>query len=188
MIDYKKLSAAIDYYENKGFELIDVPWCVQPEADAFTRPELAEQIKTRLGVHIGSGEQGFIDMMLDGLMPIGKYMTVTPCFRHEKEYSELTRPWFLKLELIDYKPKDMYKSLIEITNASYEFFKIFIEPDVIATNLWEFDIISKENNIELGSYGVRKMDQREWVYGTGLAEPRLSTTIDIIKRNKWCTR
>lgn len=35
-----------------------------------------------------------------------------------------------------------------------------------------YDITYK--GIELGSYGMRKCEFLEWVYGTGCAEPRLS--------------
>ena len=33
------------------------------------------------------------------------------------------------------------------------------------------------NGEELGSYGIRKCEFLKWIYGTGCAEPRLSTLI-----------
>ena len=34
------------------------------------------------------------------------------------------------------------------------------------------------NGIEVGSYGLRMGNGYEWVYGTGLAEPRFSVAIN----------
>jgi hypothetical protein len=34
------------------------------------------------------------------------------------------------------------------------------------------------NGVELGSYGVRHFENIDWIYGTGLAEPRLSTVMN----------
>jgi len=36
------------------------------------------------------------------------------------------------------------------------------------------DIVTVNSNIELGSYGIGSYENYKWVYGTGLAEPRLS--------------
>ena len=35
--------------------------------------------------------------------------------------------------------------------------------------------------IEIGSYGIRKCDYLEWIYGTACAEPRMSV---VILKNK----
>jgi hypothetical protein len=51
------------------------------------------------------------------------------------------------------------------------------EIKIVKTNIG-YDL--ELNNIELGSYGVRKYGQLHWVYGTGLAEPRFSKVCEII--------
>ena len=48
-------------------------------------------------------------------------------------------------------------------------------------NVYNFDIIDKNTSIELGSYGIRSTminnKKQEWIYATGCAEPRLSSTV-----------
>lgn len=184
MIDYRKIVAAIDYYEKHGFELIEVPWCVVPEAKLATLPKHIDrkQTETVWGDLIGSAEQGFIDMMIDSLMPFGRYMAVSPCFRIERQYSELTRPWFMKLELIDYMPKSPAQSRDELLQLSLEFFRRYIDTTVEVMGDGMFDIVTLDPVIELGSYGTRIFGNHEWAYGTGIAEPRLSTSIELSRR------
>jgi hypothetical protein len=35
------------------------------------------------------------------------------------------------------------------------------------------------NGVEIGSYGIRKTSFLEWIYGTGLAEPRFSRSLKL---------
>jgi hypothetical protein len=42
-------------------------------------------------------------------------------------------------------------------------------------NVLQYDI--QYNGIELGSYGIRSCDFLEWIYGTAIAEPRLTLAI-----------
>ena len=56
-----------------------------------------------------------------------------------------------------------------------KFFEQFFGEDecrIIDTSNLSFDITYKD--VELGSYGIRKCDFLTWIYGTGLAEPRLT--------------
>lgn len=39
----------------------------------------------------------------------------------------------------------------------------------------QYDLMYRD--VELGSYGIRKCDFLTWVYGTGVAEPRLTRTL-----------
>ena len=55
----------------------------------------------------------------------------------------------------------------------------YVEPfcgglEIIKTDIG-YDITI--NGEELGSYGIRKCEFLKWIYGTGCAEPRLSTLI-----------
>lgn len=190
MIDYQKIADAIEHYKKYGFELIDVPWCVVEEANRVTLPKHIARVETPWGDLIGSAEQGFIDLMIDSLMPHGRYMAVSPCFRIEEQYSELTRPYFMKLELIEYRPAHPWSNspaqsptlacefMIE---AAMAFFSSYVRCDRIPMENESTDIVTPDG-IELGSYGMRSFKTHKWVYGTGLAEPRLSSAIEILGR------
>jgi hypothetical protein len=39
------------------------------------------------------------------------------------------------------------------------------------------------NGIEIGSYGIRSCEYLEWIYATGLAEPRMSIVKNIVNKN-----
>ena len=60
-----------------------------------------------------------------------------------------------------------------------QFFSLHVPVDLVKTDDERsdesYDIES--NGIELGSYGIRQHENITWVYGTGLAEPRLSIAI-----------
>lgn len=43
---------------------------------------------------------------------------------------------------------------------------------ILQTSLESFDLMYQ--NIELGSYGIRKVEEFSFIYGTGLALPRFS--------------
>ena len=65
--------------------------------------------------------------------------------------------------------------------------------EIKETSTNEFDINAivklKDHNglfdktIELGSYGIRSNDFIEYIYGTGLAEPRLTKTLNLLNIN-----
>ncbi len=55
---------------------------------------------------MGSAEQGFVQLMLDGKLPLGSHMAAGPCFRDD-EVDDLHQKTFFKVELIivtDYAP------------------------------------------------------------------------------------
>jgi hypothetical protein len=61
---------------------------------------------------------------------------------------------------------------------AYEFHNKYVEVDIIETEPNTYDLVDKELRIELGSYGIRKVDDLQFVYGTGVALPRLDTVIE----------
>jgi phenylalanyl-tRNA synthetase alpha subunit len=126
------------------------------------------------GYLVASGEQGFIELMIRENL-VGKYFTITPCFREEK-YDELHLPYFMKLELIDTEVDN--KKLPAMINDAKRFFDNYLETKVIPTKDG-YDIVSAKSNIELGSYGIRAYKEFLWVYGTGVAEPRLSQVLEM---------
>ena len=38
------------------------------------------------------------------------------------------------------------------------------------------------NGIELGSYGIRSCEYLDWIYATGLAEPRMSMVKNMLNK------
>lgn len=172
-----RLSAASQHYLSRGFGYLEVPWVVTPNADDTCRPnDRVPTIVTSLSGQTrlpGSGEQGFVQLMLDHMMPAGSFFTTTPCWREEPVIDELHRRYFTKLELISF---GTLMSVLEMTHHALDFFREYVEGAEIVDNMtpWmgdHYDIVA--HGVELGSYGIRNCWGHRWVYGTGCAEPRL---------------
>lgn len=76
------------------------------------------------------------------------------------------------------------ENLISIVNMCLSFFRKYLPESQIVKTEEGYDIIylSKEyGEIELGSYGIRSCPFLKWIYATAVAEPRLSSTIKMIK-------
>lgn len=164
---------AIDHYSNLGYELIDVPQCVDIDVSSHTKPNGVEDLfHTEDLVYVASAEQSFIQMHKDNHLKNGKYMALTPCYRDEKHLDNLHYHVFLKLELMVVGSE----LITQVTSDVQSFFKVINFPNKIIKTSDGFDIVSSKGT-EVGSYGVRKMlDETYYVYGTGIAEPRLSYT------------
>ena len=100
-LDWTLLGRAAAFYESHGFTYIEVPWLVRSEITEITKPAGAENFSAPHGDLIGSAEQSFIQMMVDGKLPPGRWYTITPCFRDEPVVDDLHQTHFMKLELID---------------------------------------------------------------------------------------
>lgn len=187
-IDYFLISRAIDFYAHKGFKYVEAPWMVGPNALNSTLPpgknafwvedwhELADKSRSAL---VGSAEQGFVQLMLDGRLPLGSHMAAGPCFRDD-EVDELHQKTFFKVELIivmDYAPPPEFA----LKMAHEDALEFFYQNTGLRDRLLEveteagYDI--NLNGIEIGSYGVRSFEGHHWIYGTGLAEPRFSMAL-----------
>lgn len=175
MINYQIIYDAVEHYKRLGYNYIEVPWLVSKESLDVTRPPEARYFSTFKGELVASGEQSFIEIRKD-LCPGRKYQCVTPCFRDEK-CDELHKPWFIKCELILplWKGDDADKAVDVVLKEAYSLFKRYASyegsPVMVKTDIG-FDI--NMLGIEVGSYGYREHDGFRWVYGTGVAEPRLS--------------
>lgn len=156
---------------------------------------------------VASGEQSFLYLYTKGFLPPGKFQTVTPCFRddsfdslHTKYFvkNELivtddvslkqlrfvvhtAREFFRKYCLAP-RDNDSYlvssgvSSDVDIVDTSNG--KMEVVPDVELNDPYlypQYDLMYR--GIELGSYGIRKCDFLTWIYGTGVAEPRLTRTL-----------
>ena len=182
MIDYNRINNSIKFYESKGFKRIESPWTVTKAVSSITKPEGKGdwEIVGKDKVLVASGEQSFLYLYLKGFLPKGKYQTITPCFR-EEVFDQTHTKYFMKNELII--TDDVSKeSLKYIVNTAKEFFEKELNHriDVVETKEG-FDLECV--GIEIGSYGIRSCEYLDWIYGTGLAEPRMTFVKNIIDKN-----
>lgn len=181
-IDWKKLFHGIEYYEKVGYTMLNTDWIVEREFTEVTKPIDIVPVSYGEVDLVGSCEQTFIKMMSQGVIKNGSFMGLTPCFRNEPIVDLLHRKYFMKLELIVVGGYNTWsENLGYMLNHSLDFFSKYLPVDMIQTDEEQYDIIDIKNGIELGSYGIRHWKDLSWVYGTGIAEPRLSTTIEILK-------
>lgn len=183
MIDYNIINESNDFYQERGYQRIEAPWTVSPYVDDLTKPKDIPhlQLKHNGKCLVASGEQSFLYLYLKGFLPKGKFQTTTPCFRNEL-FDDIHTKYFIKTELI--RTDDVSEKAVDgLISDAYDFFASYLGEDhlnIIRINDYQRDIVYK--NIELGSYGYRSCDYLDWVYGTGVAEPRFSTILDKIKR------
>jgi aspartyl/asparaginyl-tRNA synthetase len=184
MINYKILTESLDFYEKQNFQRVETPWIVSDSVSNITKPVGGKDfsITEKNKVLVASGEQGFLYQYLKGFLPHGTYQTLTPCFRDEK-FDEWHHKYFMKNELIktDSTTKTDLKSMIDL---SMLFFKQYLPEKLISIKEYDSETFDIEcAGIELGSYGIRSCSFLKWVYGTGCAEPRLSTVVNWVKVN-----
>ncbi len=184
LIDYRKIAEAKDFYEKCGFKEIAVPWIIDYEAYNATRPTDRKEFYTLGGYLNASGEQSFLELLLQG-KKLTKNMCITSCFRCEPELDFIHHYYFVKLELIDMNVSK--KNLHSIIEVSKKLFNLYMPSNksvkVIQTDKKGemFDIVDPIHNIELGSYGIRRYKKFKWIYGTGIALPRLDTVLAKLK-------
>ena len=178
MISYKNLDDSLNFYNNLGYVRIETPWLVPECIDNITKPKDKKSYKLEHNQKclVASGEQSFLYLYLKDFLPKGKFQTITPCFRDER-YDMIHGKYFMKNELIITDETNSL-TLAKIVDDALKFFKTKIVSnllDVVETKEG-FDIvyINGDNEIELGSYGIRECEFIKWVYGTGCPEPRLS--------------
>lgn len=194
MIDYHKIATAVRHYNEAGFKYIDVPWIISKESMMITAPHGVRLFDTFAGSLVASGEQSFLEIRKELLKADGfptTYQCVTPCFRDEANPDELHLQYFMKNELIginwhtfENKETVPWALLNFVIRKALDFFKIYAyEPSddlkvidaPIPNSVVNYDITIR--GIEVGSYGYRHTDDFAWVYGTGVAEPRLTQVL-----------
>jgi len=189
-IDYGIIDISITHYESCGYTRIEAPWLVTEDINNITKPDFASNYhvehRGKKKTFVGSGEQSFLYMLAKGYLPDGKYQTVTPCIR-DNQFDELHTKYFIKNELIiiDSNAEEDYLSrlLDEMMDDASEFFKKIVPHDKGI----RFDKTDEGCDItyfgyELGSYGIRNSTLLgTWIYGTGVAEPRLSQLINCLE-------
>jgi hypothetical protein len=187
-IDYRLFDIARAHYDRRGYVPIEVPWMVDSKVSLITTPKKEYAYATKPSQHlVGSAEQGFLQMALNGtLAPEARFQAITPCFRRDVPDESHSR-WFMKLELFQWfeRPlKDRVKVDLDLgymRDSAWALFKnltdlkkhhLLVCPTTDDIEHPAFDI--NLNGIEIGSYGIRSYKPITWVYGTGLALPRLT--------------
>ena len=191
MIDYEKIAAAVAYYETQDFKYIEVPWLISHESMMITAPPGVRLFDTFAGSLVASCEQSFLEIRKELLKADGfpaLYQCVTPCFRDEANPDDLHLQYFIKNELIGISHPSHKKETVPWALLNYfirkslDFFKMYAKHEDVnvidapmPNSVVNKDITIK--GIEVGSYGYRYIDDFAWVYGTGVAEPRLSQVL-----------
>lgn len=195
MINYDLIGQALDHYSAKGFQRIEVPWLVSKEIADLTKPLDAstyivqKDIEQKQKAFVASGEQSFLYLINKGYLPSkGLYQTVTPCLRNDA-WDETHMKTFMKLELISYSMHEdlgQDELVVRMVDQAMSFFSKHVSKQdleiVVTSNtagLISYDI--NLEGIEIGSYGHRTCLFCNWIYGTGLAEPRFSRILNSIK-------
>ena len=175
MINYGTIQRSIEFYEAAAFKRIESPWTVAESISNITKPTWATSftIKEKNKVLVASGEQSFLAMYNKGFLPKGAFQTVTPCFRDDT-FSPIHTKYFIKNELI-ITDDPTENSLMDMIDVARQFFRRETGGKEITLKKLEdgsFDLYL--GDIELGSYGIRSCPFLTWIYGTGVAEPRLT--------------
>lgn len=183
MIDYGKIDDCIKHYESKGYVRIETPWTVTPQIGDLTKPEGADDIRLHHNdnkVLVASGEQSFLYLYNKGFLPKGKFQTVTPCFRSDS-FGPFHTKYFIKNELIitdEVSTKKLDEMVMMVKDHLDEAYQVPFY--ILPTTPTAYDILL--DDIEIGSYGIRSCPFLDWIYGTGIAEPRLSKALEHYHR------
>lgn len=187
MINWNNITDTIAYYSDM-YTMVDIPWTVDRQYTNVTCPnERFTVVTNNMGDLVGSAEQSFVQQAHKHQLKPGRYMAVTPCFRNEDVLDRFHQQYFMKLELFDSIPHLDVDNQVEglAGNAMGLFDQLLRKGGITKTDsLLErkkttdgYDVLF--DGIELGSYGVRKYDDIQWLYGTGIAEPRFSSAINF---------
>lgn len=180
VIDYQKIADAKSFYENEGYSELSVPWIIDNAPYKVTFPGGTREFYCLDGYLNASGEQSFIELMMNG-QKLTRHLCITPCFRDEPTLDDIHHTYFMKLELID---TDVTKeNLHRMISLACQFLNQYMGASspvrVVQTDREgeTFDIHDGIFGIELGSYGIRRTKDFQWIYGTGIALPRLDTVL-----------
>jgi len=182
-LDYVLLGKAIKYYKSLGYKEVELPWTASKEAIEATLPPQGLPISSDIGMLVGSAEQSFLDRIVmrqqEGGRFLGKYQATTPCFRNEIEDS-LHKKYFMKTELFNNETvtgEELQKMIAHALNF-FDSLNLDVDFMVDPTGDHMFDILEEQTGIEVGSYGIRHHEKfGSWIYGTGIALPRLDSAI-----------
>lgn len=196
-IDWERIARAMKHYTDYGYVRVEVPWAVSKEIAMLTCPyeERLSEV-TDLGTLVGSSEQSFMQMRMNGELPFGRYVACTPCFRVMDGWTDIHQPYFMKVELwndvdndavVDPRsPSSLIEDAIDFMNAEISYNSK--DPSKLNLEVTEAFQLNQDvlvNGIEMGSYGYRRRGNLTWEYGTGLAEPRFSTLVRTREKTEY---
>lgn len=188
--DFHLLAQALDYFEKEaGYTRVELPWHVPDYAVRMTNPNIDNMAMMSGGYLVASGEQSFLLCDIKGRLPPGRYCGLTPCFRPGDDQQPYHQETFYKVELYRTDVVDRYavdEMLLEVSEFSRrilrnEEFSLEVVNTPEQDGFYEEILLTQEhscdinlNGIEIGSYGLRRVGDYHWAYGTGIAEPRFS--------------
>ncbi len=194
MISYDLIGRAVEHYASDGFTQIESPWLVSKEIAAITTPPEAstyivqKDSEQKQKAFVASGEQSLLYLINKGyLSRSGLLQTVTPCMRNDA-FDETHMKYFVKLELMRFSMDDDLNGdepVLELVDSAQRFFRKHTASTRIINTRDETGYISYDimlDDVEVGSYGYRSCRFCNWIYGTGLAEPRFSRMLTLGKR------
>ena len=178
-VDWGLLSRAVAFYREEGLIYVETPWLVSRQATRATLSAGAGVFSCPAGDLVGSAEQGFIELLLQGALGGSKediFVSLGPCFRDEPvTFSNHTH--FMKVEMFSRDPSAVC-SMVCLAGR-------FAEEEGIHTSLVPtdegLDLMTLVGGLELGSYGLRSACGHSWAYGTGCAEPRWSSAYKTMR-------
>lgn len=205
MINYSILHESVVYYEKYGFARIEAPWLVPDEILNITKPPEAhahQVIKNgKKKNFVGSAEQSFLYLINKGFLLPGRYQATTPCMRDD-DFGLYHTKYFMKNELISFGDDHTVEHVQNVMQTAFSFFSKYVgdhlaRKDTMRTSPHNLEIhdllkIVKVNSTswdimlagtEIGSYGFRTCLFAKWVYGTGVALPRLSRILHHLERD-----
>lgn len=177
-IDWEKLAQANTYY-SQHFTYQEVPFLIPESVSNYTKPHRDQSFILNDGIFaqqshelIGSAEQGFVYLLLNGNLLADRLYSISPCFRADN-YDKTHQPWFMKLEL--FHLSDKKEDLMNMLEGAEHFFSQFAQTEIVLTgeNMYDINI----HGLEVGSYGFRHIDDKTFIYGTGIALPRLNIAL-----------
>lgn len=181
-IDYHIVDNALNYYSTIGYIPQEVPWVVSREAYEITKPVSSKEISSDRNF-VASGEQSFLELVLDGKLLNGMHVCATPCYRPWDPFDSLHRQQFFKVELMSLCLEEpSMASLLALMKDAKRFMERYVfaideiespdEPRLGCKTIVNYDLMKR--GIELGSYGIRHSEKiGYWIYGTGVAFPRI---------------
>ena len=185
-IDWARIAQSANFYGTIGYKQVEVPWLVSRKFAMATCPSEEFLVQSNLGDLVGSAEQGFIQQDYLGFLGKGRFQAISPCFRKETALDDLHQTAFLKLELY-VNDGDLFEAMERMAKDARTVARGFVREKAISSDIVLPVPVLKETEegldlemggIELGSFGVRSFEHVAWAFGTGHAEPRLSSTIN----------
>jgi len=181
VIDWRLIADAVACYRAMGYAYVEAPWIVQREFVYLTLPAGRQAIEVGHGhALVGSAEQSFAELVSTGGLGPGRYVAAGPCFRDEEVVDDVHRPAFMKVELIhvlERRERSPAARALDLAHDALGFFRSVAGADRCTLQATGEGYDVELNGLELGSYGLRTMGDHLWAYGTGCAEPRLSTAL-----------